>query len=55
MTHLNRDGQGGLAMRREDIKAGVFRPGHILPTMTLDELADIEIAAAIEVRSRSKQ
>ena len=37
-----------LAVKREQVRAGVFRPGHNLPTMTLDELADLEIAGAQE-------
>ncbi|KAJ3101215.1 hypothetical protein HDU97_001566 [Phlyctochytrium planicorne] len=32
-----------LTNRRDDIKKGVFRPGHNLPTMTIDEFLDREI------------
>lgn len=38
-------GMGG-ASKREQIRAGVFRPGHLPPTRTLAEQADIELEEA---------
>jgi hypothetical protein len=43
VTHFNKDNQGAIYSRKEQIKAGVFQPGHRLPTMTLEELAEIEV------------
>ena len=39
-------GPGGAADARARIAASVFRPGHVLPTKSLEEFADEEIAAA---------
>mmetsp|Transcript_26882 Transcript_26882/g.63006 ORF Transcript_26882/g.63006 Transcript_26882/m.63006 type:complete len:155 (+) Transcript_26882:3-467(+) len=39
---------GQLIMKKEEIRAQVFRPGWNQPTMTLEELADREVAAALE-------
>jgi hypothetical protein len=33
---------------REQYKNQVFKPGHILPTMSIEELADFEMAGALE-------
>jgi hypothetical protein len=33
---------------RDQYKEQVFRPGHNMPTMSLDELAEIEMADAME-------
>ena len=43
-----------LSSRKENIKAGVFQPGHRLPTMTIEELADIEVAAALERQRKTE-
>lgn len=43
VTHYNKDQQGHVISRKEQIKAGVFQPGHRLPTMSLEEFADIEV------------
>ena len=56
VTHVNMDPTSGLlTSRKESIKAGVFQPGHRLPTMTIEELADIEVAAALERQKKSKE
>lgn len=43
-AHIRRVGRPFtlLRTRREDIKASVFRPGHSLPTMTIDEYLELE-------------
>lgn len=33
---------------REQYKNQVFKPGHILPTMSIEQLADMEMADALE-------
>ncbi|CAH0476031.1 unnamed protein product [Peronospora belbahrii] len=43
-----------LEMRRETIRSGVFKPGHRLPTMTLNEYADHEVANAVERQIRGE-
>lgn len=43
-----------MEMHRETIRSGVFRPGHRLPTMTLEEYADHEMADAVE-RQKKEQ
>ena len=48
LTHIGPDG----ICRKEKFKAQVFRPGHNLPTMTLEEFADMEVAEAIERKKR---
>ncbi|CAH0475966.1 unnamed protein product [Peronospora belbahrii] len=44
-----------LEMRRETIRSGVFKPGHRLPTMTLNEYADHEVANAVERQKREEE
>ena len=39
---------------REQYKKQVFQPGHNLPTMSLDELAEIEVREAREREARQK-
>ena len=41
-----------MEMQRETIRSGVFQPGHRLPTMSLAEYADREVADATK---RQKQ
>ncbi|GMF27530.1 unnamed protein product [Phytophthora lilii] len=43
-----------MEMRRETIRSGVFKPGHRLPTMTLEEYADREVADAMERQKREQ-
>lgn len=50
LMHINADFQ----ITRENFKAAVFRPGHRLPTMSLEEYADKEIAEAMERGKREK-
>jgi len=45
-TSLSSDGQ--LVMHRETVKASVFSPSLAPPSMTLEQFADIEVAAALE-------
>lgn len=55
VTHFNLDPTSGmLSSRKENIKVGVFQPGHRLPTMTIEELADIEVAAALERQRKTE-
>ncbi|KAG6969011.1 hypothetical protein JG688_00005529 [Phytophthora aleatoria] len=44
-----------MEMRRETIRSGVFKPGHRLPTMTLEEYADREVADAMERQKREQE
>ena len=54
VTHFSIDDSSGiLTSRKENIKAGVFQPSHRLPTMTIEELANIEVAAALERQQKS--
>jgi immunoglobulin-binding protein 1 len=48
VTHINPQ----FEMRRETIRSQVFQPGHRLPTMSLEELADREYADAVERQQR---
>jgi hypothetical protein len=43
------------AAKRQEMIDGVFRPFHRLPTMTLDEFAETEIAEARERQAREKE
>ncbi|CEG47156.1 tor signaling pathway regulator [Plasmopara halstedii] len=43
-----------MEMQREIIRSSVFKPGHRLPTMTLEEYADREAAEAIERQKSEK-
>jgi len=45
---------GHLVSRKEQIKAGVFQPGHRQPTMSLEEFADMEVADALARAQRQK-
>ena len=49
VTHLMPGGRS----RREQIRAGVFRPFHNQPTMSLEELAEREVVEAMERSERS--
>jgi immunoglobulin-binding protein 1 len=56
VTHITQDGATGqLLFRREEIKANVLRPGWNQPTMSLEELADREVAGALEREARQKE
>ena len=44
-----------LSVRRDRVRAGVFRPTVQGPTMTLEQLADIEIADAMERDRKQKE
>lgn len=50
IMHISAD----FKITRENFKATVFRPGHRLPTMSLEEYADKEVADAIERGQREK-
>ncbi|OQR93905.1 hypothetical protein ACHHYP_02104 [Achlya hypogyna] len=50
VTHINPK----MEMKREVIKGRVFQPGHRLPTMSLEELADRELADALDRQERQK-
>lgn len=50
VTHINPQ----FEMRRETVKSGVFQPGHRLPTMSLEEYADMEMADAQERQKREQ-
>ena len=51
---MDRDDAGTVRARRETVRSGVFRPSHRLPTMTIEEFADLEIADAQERSEREK-
>ena len=40
---------------REQYKNQVFKPGHILPTMSIEELADMELAGALERQTKDEE
>ncbi|EQC28060.1 hypothetical protein SDRG_14154 [Saprolegnia diclina VS20] len=50
VTHINPK----MEMKREVIQGRVFQPGHRLPTMSLEELADQELADALDRQERQK-
>ncbi len=50
LTHIGPDG----SVRREQLKAQVFRPGWRQPTMSLDELAEIEVRDAMARKERQE-
>ena len=54
VLRMDRDDAGTVRARRETIRSGVFRPSHRLPTMTIEEFADLEIADAQERSEREK-
>jgi hypothetical protein len=43
-----------MEMKREVIRGRVFQPGHRLPTMSLEALADMELQDALERQARAK-
>ena len=45
----------GFTVEREKVRAGVFGYGHVLPTMTLEELGDRERAEAIARESGQRE
>ncbi|KAJ0404268.1 hypothetical protein P43SY_000668 [Pythium insidiosum] len=51
VTHINPQ----FEMRRETIRSQVFQPGHRLPTMSLEEYADRELADAQERQRREQE
>ncbi|TMW65232.1 hypothetical protein Poli38472_009399 [Pythium oligandrum] len=51
VTHINPQ----FEMRRETIRSEVFQPGHRLPTMSLEEYADREVADAMERQKREAE
>lgn len=56
VTRITQDTTTGvLQMRREQIRANVFRPGWNQPTMSLDELAEREVRAAEERAARQQE
>ena len=56
VTHITRDPTSGtLQMKKEEIRSKVFRRGWNQPTMTIEELADREVAAALERDRRQKE
>ena len=49
-------GSGGTAMsQREELRQAVFRPSHVLPSMTVEEWGDIEVAQAMERQRKEKE
>lgn len=56
VTRITKDGMTGqLQIRKEEIRSGVFKPGWNQPTMSLQELAEREVAAAMEREERQKK
>ncbi|CAM9170173.1 unnamed protein product [Choristocarpus tenellus] len=51
VTHIS-SSQGRLQMRKEEVRAGVFRPTVELPTMTVEEYGELELERA---RQREKK
>lgn len=40
---------------REQYQNQVFKPGHILPTMSIEELADMELADALDRQAKDEE
>lgn len=55
VTRTGKGSNGELLMKREIVKANVFVPSMEAPSMTLEEFADIEKAAAIERAKRQAE
>ena len=56
VTHLTKDATTGhLQIRKEEIRSQVFQRGWNQPTMSLEELAEREVGAALEREKRQKQ
>ena len=55
VTRITKDSAGQLQVKREEIRSKVFRPGWNQPTMTLEELGEIEYKQAMEREERQKQ
>lgn len=47
VTHISSVG-GSLQIRKEDVRADVFKPTVALPTMTVEEFGEIELERARE-------
>lgn len=45
VTHISRVG-GNLQIRKEDVRANIFKPTVALPTMTVEEFGEIELERA---------
>lgn len=55
LTHITQNTvTGELQVRKEEIRSKVFQPGWNQPTMTLEELGEIEMKQAIEREARQK-
>jgi immunoglobulin-binding protein 1 len=55
LTHITQNGMTGeLTIKKEEIQSQIFRPGWNQPTMSLEELGDREMKAAIERDERQK-
>jgi len=55
VTHIDKGGPGGqLRIRQEELRARVFQPGYSLPTVSLEEFAAQEVAAAEEREAKAK-
>ena len=55
MTRITQDPTSGdLIFKKEQLKSQVFRPSWNQPTMSLQELADIEVAQAKEREQKQK-
>ena len=56
VTRITQDATtGNLSFKKEQIRSQVFRPSWNQPTMSLQELADIEVAQAMERSQRQKE
>uniref|UniRef100_A0A7S0GIF8 Uncharacterized protein n=1 Tax=Proboscia inermis TaxID=420281 RepID=A0A7S0GIF8_9STRA len=56
VTKVTQDPKTGqLHFKREEIRTNVFRPHWNQPTMTLNELGDIEVADAMERAQKQKE
>jgi immunoglobulin-binding protein 1 len=55
LTHITKDATGQLLIRKEEMQSQVFRPGWNQPTMSLQELGELEMQQAIERDERQKE
>ena len=55
LTHITKDASGKIQIRRDTARSEVFRRGWNQPTMTIEELAEREVADALTREERQKQ
>ena len=54
-VHVQQDDVNDRMTLKSQYQQQVFQPGHNLPTMSLEQLADIEMADAMERQQKEQQ